>query len=189
VSKYLIAGLGNIGAKYHHTRHNIGFEVLDHLVDGSGTFFSSGRYADVAQMRVKNAQLVLIKPTTYMNLSGKAVNYWLQQEKIPLQNLLVVVDELALPLGALRLKAKGSDGGHNGLKHINQVLGRQDYARLRFGIGNDFPKGQQVNFVLGEWTAPEKKILEPRIQEASEAIKTFCLAGINVAMNKHNGQA
>lgn len=183
----MITGLGNVGDKYVNTRHNIGFEVLDFLAEEASTSFVSGRYADVADLKIKNKKLKLIKPTTFMNLSGKAVNYWLQEEKIPLQNLLVVVDDVALPLGALRLKTKGSDGGHNGLKHINQILGRQDYARLRFGIGNDYPKGQQVNFVLGEWEETERKILKPRIQEAAAAVKTFCLAGANTAMNQHNG--
>jgi len=187
LNKYLITGLGNVGIKYTNTRHNIGFEVLDSLAKESGISFSSARYAEVAELKVKNKLLVLIKPTTFMNLSGKAVNYWLQQEKIPLENSLVVVDDVALDLGAIRLKGKGSDGGHNGLKHINQTLGRQDYARLRFGIGNDYPKGQQVNFVLGEWTTAERTLLKPRIAEAAQAVKTFCLAGLNTAMNQHNG--
>lgn len=187
MNKYLIAGLGNIGAEYAFTRHNIGFDVLDHLADASSISFSSTRYADKTELKVKNKQLILIKPTTYMNLSGKAVNYWLQAEKIPLSNLLVIVDDLAIPFGSIRIKAKGSDGGHNGLKSINQVLGRQDYARLRFGIGNGFNKGQQVNFVLGKWTEEEKYDLKPRIKEASEAIKTFCLAGVQIAMNQYNG--
>jgi PTH1 family peptidyl-tRNA hydrolase len=187
VTKYLIAGLGNIGAEYEATRHNIGFEVLDALLRGSSISFSSDRYASVAKLKVKNKELILIKPTTFMNLSGKAVNYWLQQEKIPLQNLLVVVDELALDLGMLRLKMKGSDGGHNGLKNINQVLGRQDYARLRFGIGNNFAKGQQIDFVLGEWTSSERKIIDPKIEKAAEAIKSFALAGPQITMNQFNG--
>jgi len=186
MKKYLIAGLGNIGAEYANTRHNIGFDVLDFLAKESGTFFSNGRYADVCELKVKNKTLVLIKPTTYMNLSGKAVNYWLQEENIPLQNLLVVVDEIALPLGAIRIKTKGSDGGHNGLKHINQILGRQDYARLRFGIGNDFPKGQQVNYVLGDWSAEEREDLKPRIELATEAIKSYALAGPQLTMTQFN---
>ena len=187
MNKYLITGLGNIGQKYENTRHNIGFEVLDYLAGESGTLFSSARYADKAELKLKNKKLILIKPTTLMNLSGKAVNYWLQEEKIPLQNLLVIVDDVALPLGTLRLKTKGSDGGHNGLKHINQILGRQDYARLRFGIGNEYPKGQQVNFVLGEWSSQEWDVLKPQIKEAAEAVKTFTLAGPQIAMNQHNG--
>ena len=187
MNKYLITGLGNTGLKYENTRHNIGFDVLDFLVKESSISFSSERYADVAQLKLKNKMLILAKPTTFMNLSGKTVNYWLQQEKIPLENLLVVLDDVALPLGMLRLKGKGGDGGHNGLKHINQTLGRQDYARLRFGIGNEYPKGHQIDFVLGQWTPEENTALIPRIKEAAESIKTFCLAGINTAMNQHNG--
>ncbi len=186
MKKYLIAGLGNIGAEYAETRHNIGFKVLDFLAEESGTFFSNSRYADVCELKVKNKTLVLIKPTTYMNLSGKAVNYWLQAENIPLHNLLVVIDEIALPFGSLRIKTKGSDGGHNGLKHINETLGRQDYTRLRFGIGNDFPKGQQVNYVLGKWSEEELELLKPRIQLAADAIKSFALAGPQLTMTQFN---
>ncbi len=188
MKKYLIAGLGNIGEEYAETRHNIGFKILDVLARASNISFKTDRYADVAHLKVKNKELVLIKPSTYMNLSGKAVSYWLQQEKIPLENLLVVVDEVALPFGTIRLKGKGSDGGHNGLKHINQILGRQDYARLRFGIGNDFPRGQQVQHVLGAWNDDELKALEPRISVACDSIKAFALAGLNTAMNEYNGQ-
>jgi len=187
VTKYLIAGLGNIGPDYEGTRHNIGFEVLDSLAKESGISFSSDRYAFRAELKVKNKQLILIKPTTYMNLSGKAVNYWLQQEKIPLRNLLVVVDDLALPHGTLRLKLKGSDGGQNGLKNINQVLGRQDYARLRFGIGNDFPRGHQVDYVLGKWSTEEQTLIQPKVLKAGEAIKSFALAGAAITMNQFNG--
>lgn len=187
MDKFLITGLGNIGEDYANTRHNIGFEVLDCLAKQSGISFSRARYADRAELSIKNKKLILIKPTTLMNLSGKAVNYWLQEEKISLRRALVVVDDVALPLGAIRLKAKGSDGGHNGLKHIQQILGRQDYPRLRFGIGNDYPQGQQVQFVLGAWTKQEEKLLTPRVEEAAEAIKTFALAGLQIAMNQHNG--
>lgn len=186
MKKYLIAGLGNIGAEYAETRHNIGFKILDALAGASNISFKTDRYADVAHLKVKNKELVLIKPSTYMNLSGKAINYWLQQEKIPLQNLLVIVDELALPFGAIRLKGKGSDGGHNGLKSINQILGRQDYPRLRFGIGNDYPKGGQVNYVLGAWDTQEITDLKPRIELSCKAIETFALAGLNTAMNEYN---
>lgn len=188
MKKYLIAGLGNIGEEYANTRHNIGFKILDALAGASNISFGPNRYADTAHLKIKNKELLLIKPTTYMNLSGKAVNYWLQQEKIPLQNLLVIVDEVALPFGSIRLKGKGSDGGHNGLKHINETLGRQDYARLRFGIGNDFPKGMQVQYVLGEWGLEEQAALKPRIDLACEAIETFALAGLNTAMNECNGK-
>jgi len=188
VKKYLIAGLGNVGDKYAGTRHNIGFDVLDALAGASNISFSTQRYGDIANFKLKNKELVLLKPSTYMNLSGKAVNYWLQQEKIPLENLLVVVDEVALPFGAIRIKKKGSDGGHNGLKNIQQILGRSDYPRLRFGIGNDFPKGAQVNYVLGEWDEAQQKQLPERIELATEAIKTFVLAGANTAMNEYNGK-
>lgn len=187
MSTYLIAGLGNIGSEYEGTRHNIGFDVLDRLIAGSGTSFSMERYASRAELKVKNKKLILIKPTTYMNLSGKAVNYWLQQEKIPLHQLLVVVDDLALDPGALRLKLKGSDGGQNGLKNINQVLGRQDYARLRFGIGSDFPRGRQVDYVLGRWTPSQWDIVNPRIDKAAQAIESFALAGPQITMNQFNG--
>lgn len=186
VKKYLIAGLGNIGDEYADTRHNIGFTILDALARASNISFSPDRYADVARMRLKNKELILIKPTTYMNLSGKAINYWLQQEKIPVDNLLVIVDELALPFGAIRIKTRGSDGGHNGLKNIQQILGTVQYPRLRFGIGNDFPKGQQVSFVLSPWSTEEQAALPPRIEKASEAIKSFVLAGANEAMNLFN---
>ncbi len=178
--------MGNIGEEYANTRHNIGFKILDALAGASSISFSSQRYGDIAHLKLKNKELILLKPSTYMNLSGKAINYWLQQEKIPLQNLLVLVDEVALPFGAIRLKKKGSDGGHNGLKSIQQVLGRQDYARLRFGIGNDYPRGGQIDYVLGEWSAEQEKDLQQRIEEAAEAIKTYALAGADIAMNQHN---
>lgn len=187
MKKFLIAGLGNIGAEYSETRHNIGFKVLDALAGASNISFSPARYADRAEYSVKGRKLILIKPSTYMNLSGKAINYWLQEENIPLSKLLVIVDEVALPFGALRLKTKGSDGGHNGLKNINQLLGRQDYSRLRFGIGNDFPRGEQVKYVLGEWTPEEKEALKPRIKLACEAIESFALAGPQLTMTQFNG--
>ncbi|MCU0370000.1 MAG: aminoacyl-tRNA hydrolase [Bacteroidales bacterium] len=171
--KYLIAGLGNIGDDYANTRHNIGFIVVDALARLSGVSFQSGRYADVARIRVKNKSLVLIKPTTYMNLSGKAVRYWLEAEKVPLENLLVVVDDIALPPGQLRLRMKGGPGGHNGLINIIETLGTEEFARLRFGIGNDFPKGYQTEYVLGQWTKAEEEPLVPKIEEAVEMIKSF----------------
>ncbi|GGH67675.1 MAG: aminoacyl-tRNA hydrolase [Bacteroidetes bacterium] len=186
MKKFLIFGLGNPGAEYNRTRHNIGFEVLDALASDTSSF-SSERYADVARVRVKGRELILVKPNTYMNLSGKAVRYWMETEKVPLENILVVVDELALPLGAIRMKLKGSDGGHNGLKSIQQLLGRSDYPRLRFGIGNEFSKGQQVDFVLGKWTEEEWKNLQPRIKKATEAIQSFALAGPQITMNQFNG--
>ncbi|WP_294453044.1 aminoacyl-tRNA hydrolase [uncultured Bacteroides sp.] len=186
--KYLIVGLGNIGDEYRNTRHNIGFMVLDALAKASNIVFSDKRYGAVANMSLKGKQLLLLKPSTYMNLSGNAVRYWMQQEKIPLENVLIIVDDLALPIGTLRLKGKGSDAGHNGLKHIAATLGTQNYSRLRFGIGNDFPKGGQIDFVLGEFDDEAKKILPERISLAGEIIKSFCLAGLNNTMNQYNNK-
>jgi len=186
--KYLVAGLGNIGPDYENTRHNIGFEVLDFLAGESGIFFDSDRYAFKAEVKSKGRTFVLIKPTTFMNLSGKAVNYWMQKENIPLERLLVVTDDLALPLGTLRMKGKGSDGGHNGLKHINQILGRSDYARLRFGIGNEFSKGRQVDYVLGKWDAEEKTMLPERIKQAAEMIVSFGVIGVQRTMSAYNNK-
>jgi len=186
MSKFLIVGLGNIGSEYKNTRHNIGFDVLDFLAKEEGVSFSEGRLADVAQLKIKGKPIVLIKPTTYMNLSGKAVNYWLQQEKINLENLLVIVDELALPLGKLRINPKGSDGGHNGLRNIQETLNTTNYNRLRFGIGNQFSKGKQVDFVLGKWTDEEQKQLQERIKIASDAIKSFAFIGLERTMNSFN---
>lgn len=184
--KYLIAGLGNIGPEYHETRHNIGFMVVDALAKSAGISFSDGRYGFTATLPVKGRQLLLLKPSTYMNLSGNAVRYWLQKENIPLENLLVVVDDLALPFGTLRLKGKGSDAGHNGLKHIAATLGTQAYARLRFGIGNDFPRDGQIDYVLGHFTEDERSLLPQRLETAGEIVKSFCLAGIDITMNQFN---
>lgn len=186
--KYLIAGLGNIGSEYENTRHNIGFKVLDALAKASNAVFTDRRYGAVTEIKVKNKTLILLKPSTYMNLSGNAVRYWMQQEKIPLENLLVVVDDLALPFGTLRLKGKGRDAGHNGLKHIQGILGTQNYARLRFGIGNDFPKGGQVDYVLGEFSAEDENLMPEKLETCGEIIKTFCLAGIQTAMNQYNNK-
>lgn len=186
VVKYLIAGLGNIGSEYSETRHNIGFKVLDALAGASNAVFTVSRYGAVAEVKHKGRTLVLLKPSTYMNLSGKAVSYWLKQEKIPIENLLVVNDDIALPFGTIRIRAKGSDGGHNGLKSINESLGRNDYARLRFGIGGDFPRGYQIDYVLGQWTAEEKKELPFKIDDACEAIKSFATVGLERTMNFHN---
>ncbi len=186
--KYLIVGLGNIGDEYRNTRHNIGFMVLDALAKASNIVFSDKRYGAIANMSLKGRQLVLLKPSTYMNLSGNAVRYWMQQENIPLENVLIVVDDLALPIGTLRLKGKGSDAGHNGLKHIAATLGTQNYSRLRFGIGNNFPKGGQIDFVLGKFDDEDKKILPERIELAGEIIKSFCLAGLNITMNQYNNK-
>ena len=187
--KYLIVGLGNIGKEYEDTRHNIGFMILDALAKASNVVFDvNKRYGAIAEMRLKNKQLILLKPYTYMNLSGNAVRYWLQKEKIELANLLVVVDDLALPFGTLRLKAKGSNAGHNGLEHIETILGTTQYNRLRFGIGNDFPQGGQVHFVLEVFSGEEEKNLSGRIEIACEMIKSFCLAGINITMNQFNNK-
>lgn len=184
--KYLIVGLGNIGPEYHETRHNIGFMVVDALAQEAGATFKDGRYGFTTTLSVKGRQILLLKPSTYMNLSGNAVRYWLQKENIPLENMLIVVDDLALPFGTLRLKGKGSDAGHNGLKHIAATLGTQNYARLRFGIGNDFPRGGQVDYVLGHFSDEDWKTMPERLKTAGEIVKSFCLAGIDITMNQFN---
>jgi PTH1 family peptidyl-tRNA hydrolase len=187
--KYLIAGLGNMGSEYENTRHNIGFMILDALAKASNVVFDANkRYGAIAEMKLKNKQLILLKPSTYMNLSGNAIRYWLQKEKSESANLLVVVDDLALPFGALRLKPNGSDAGHNGLKHIQEILGTTQYCRLRFGIGNDFPQGAQINFVLNPFTEDEQGHLPERIKIACEMIKSFCLAGVETTMNRFNNK-
>lgn len=186
IMKYLIVGLGNIGDEYRDTRHNIGFNVVDALAKDAGVTWADRRYGFVANMSIKGRQLVLLKPSTYMNLSGNAVRYWMQQEKVPLENVLIVVDDLALPFGALRLKPKGSDAGHNGLKHIAATLGTQEYARLRFGIGDDFPRGHQIDFVLGHFTDEDMKTMPERVSVAVDIIKSFCLAGMAITMNQFN---
>ncbi len=185
--KYLIAGLGNIGAEYELTRHNIGFLVLDQLADQQKTSFTSARLADKAEFRHRGRSIHLIKPTTYMNLSGKAVAYWLQALNIPRENLLVVVDEIALPFGTLRMRPKGSAGGHNGLRNIEEVLGDQAYARLRFGIGSEFGKGQQVDYVLSNFTQEQFDALPPVMKKANEMILSFCTIGIEKTMTQYNG--
>lgn len=186
--KYLIVGLGNIGPEYAMTRHNSGFRVADALAESGGAVFSTERYGDIARMRVKSAQLVILKPSTYMNLSGNAVRYWKDKEGIPVENILVVVDDCALPFGAIRIKPFGSDAGHNGLKNIAQMLGTQAYPRLRFGIGNDFPRGMQIEYVLGRFSDDEEKAIGGRIDVAVEAVKAFCLAGIQNAMCTFNNK-
>ncbi len=186
--KFLVAGLGNIGPEYENTRHNIGFTILDALAKASSIRFVPDRLASVSELRFKGKTLILIKPTTFMNLSGKAVNYWLQAEKIPRENLLVVTDDLALPFGTLRLKGKGSDGGHNGLKDIQSTLGSDVYARLRFGVGSEFSKGKQVDYVLGKWTDDETKLLTERVEKACEVIKSFAAAGLQNTMNQFNNK-
>jgi peptidyl-tRNA hydrolase, PTH1 family len=184
--KYLIVGLGNIGDEYADTRHNIGFAVADALASDFKSKFETGRLASVARMSLKGRSLVTIKPTTYMNLSGKAVRYWMQKEDIAKENILVVVDDLALPLGALRLKSKGSDGGHNGLISIIETIETNEFARLRIGIGSDFAKGYQVDYVLSRWSGDEVKILLPRIEITVELIKSFVLSGVDRTMNYFN---
>ncbi len=186
--KYLIAGLGNIGEEYAGTRHNIGFTVLDALASASNIRFMDTRYAFTASLKYKSRIYVLIKPTTYVNLSGRAVHYWLKKEKVPLDRLLVVVDDLALPYGTLRLRPHGGDGGHNGLAHINLILGTQQYARLRFGIGNEFLPGSQVRHVLGEWTEEEKAGLEERISMATDIVLSFGILGVERTMNQYNNR-
>ena len=185
---FLIAGLGNIGDEYAATRHNIGFRVVDELARAAGANFDDRRYGFVSTIKVKNQTLTLLKPSTYMNLSGNAVRYWMAEKKIPVERLLVVVDDLALPFGKLRLKGSGSEAGHNGLKHITSVLGTQQYARLRFGIGNDFPRGGQIDFVLGEFGQEDLQQMDERLKLAAEAVRTFCLAGLNIAMNQFNNK-
>ena len=183
---FLIVGLGNIGSEYAQTRHNIGFRVLDALAKASNLVFEDKRYGAVTTLKVKNQTLTLLKPSTYMNLSGNAVRYWMNEKKIPLENILVVVDDLSLPFGQLRMRPGGSEAGHNGLKHISSVLGTQQYARLRFGIGNDFPRGGQVDFVLGEFTDEDLKTMDERLELAGEMVKSFALSGIQFTMNQFN---
>ncbi len=184
--KYLIAGLGNIGTEYELTRHNIGFLVLDRMADNEGVTFTTGRLADKAELKHKGRHLHLIKPNTYMNLSGKAIAYWLQELKIPKENLLVIVDDLALPFGSMRMRTKGSAAGHNGLKNIELLLEGQDYTRLRFGIGNEFSKGQQVDFVLSNFSKKEIEELPLLMDKAAEATYAFCTMGAERAMNLYN---
>lgn len=183
---FLIAGLGNIGNEYAGTRHNIGFRVLDALAKASNLVFEDKRYGFVTTLRVKNQTLILLKPSTYMNLSGNAVRYWMNAKKVPLENLLVVVDDLSLPFGQLRMKPSGSEGGHNGLKHITSVLGTQQYARLRFGIGNDFPRGGQIDYVLGPFPPEQLAQMDERLDMACEMVRSFALSGIQFTMNHYN---
>lgn len=186
--KHLIVGLGNIGPEYEGTRHNIGFRILDALAKASNISFQDRRYGFVAHMRVKNQELVLLKPSTYMNLSGNAVRYWMQQEKIPLENILILVDDLSLPVGTIRMRQGGSDAGHNGLKHIAQMLGTQSYNRLKFGIGSEFPRGGQIDFVLGKFSPEDEKIVDERALVACDAIRAYALSGMAFAMNHYNGK-
>lgn len=184
--KYLIAGLGNFGIDYVHTRHNIGFDIVEKIASEKNIPFVSHRYADCAEFKFKGKSFLLIKPTTYMNLSGKAVKYWMEKENIPLENILVITDDLNLPVGKLRIRKNGRDGGHNGLKSIQELLQTNQYARLRFGVGNEFGKGQQVDFVLGRWNADEKPLVDHAIQLAAEAVISFVMEGADRAMNRFN---
>ncbi|MEX1193184.1 MAG: aminoacyl-tRNA hydrolase [Brumimicrobium sp.] len=186
--KYLIVGLGNPGAKYENTRHNIGFKVLDKFAEERNATFETVKLGDVATAKWKGRNVILLKPSTFMNLSGKAVNYYMQKEKIPLEKVLIITDDLALPFGKLRMKGKGSDGGHNGLKNIQEILGTQNYARLRFGVGNEYNKGQQVDYVLGEWGDEERKTLTERIETATEFIKGFTTIGLSQTMTNWNNK-
>ena len=186
--KYLIVGLGNIGNEYDGTRHNVGFRVVDALAEAQGATFQDKRYGFICKTRVKNAELLLLKPSTYMNLSGNAVRYWMQQEKIAIENVLIIVDDLSLPVGAIRMKQNGSDAGHNGLKHIAQMLSTQNYNRLKFGIGNDFPRGGQVDFVLGKFSSEDNKAINEKVPVACDAIKAFALSGMQFAMNHYNNK-
>lgn len=184
--KYLITGLGNIGPEYELTRHNIGFLVLDRLADKEGVRFEQGRHAFTGELKYKGRTLHLVKPTTYMNLSGKAVKYWMTELKIPKENLLVITDDLALPFGKIRLKGKGSAGGHNGLKNIEELTGGQDYARLRFGVGDHFAKGRQVDYVLSPFTKQEMEELVIHMDRCIDALLSFCTIGLERTMNQFN---
>ncbi len=186
--KFLIVGLGNIGDEYAHTRHNIGFDVVNAFVQKHEASFRIDRLAYVADVKWKGKNFVCICPTTYMNLSGKAVKYWMDKEKISIGNVLVIVDDLALPLNKLRLRPSGSDAGHNGLKSLQEVLGTMEYPKLRFGIGNDYPKGHQSDFVLGKWRNTEEPLVKLKINKSVEAIETFAVQGIATAMNQVNNQ-
>lgn len=185
--KYLIVGLGNVGSEYEGTRHNCGFMALDALVKGNDIKFQLDRHAYRAEMRLKGRTLVLIKPTTYMNLSGKAVKYWMMMEKVPQENLLVLVDDIALPLGALRMKKQGSAGSHNGLGNIEELIG-QNYCRLRIGVGDNFSRGRQIDYVLGQFSPDELAVLEPKLEQAAEMVRTFATQGPDRAMNMFNGK-
>jgi PTH1 family peptidyl-tRNA hydrolase len=188
MKKFLIVGLGNIGSEYANTRHNIGFKILDYVANAEGISFQTQKLGDVAELKVKGRTLLLLKPNTYMNLSGKAVNYWLEKEKIEKENLLVITDDLNLAFGTIRIKTKGTDGGHNGLKNIQLLLNSSEYPRFRFGISDAFKKGKQVDYVLGEWDENEKEQLKERLALSTEIIKSFALAGLNTTMNTFNGK-
>lgn len=184
--KYLIVGLGNRGSEYADTRHNTGFMVLDLMAGTMKASFSDRRYGEVCEVKHKGRIFILLKPSTYMNLSGNAVRYWMKKEKVPIENLLVIVDDIALPTGSFRMRPGGSDGGHNGLAHINAILGTDRYARIRIGIGSSFSRGSQVNFVLGKWSPEERKIIDERISIVMDMVLTFGTSGIELAMTRFN---
>lgn len=186
--KYLVVGLGNIGSEYAETRHNIGFKVLDALAEASNISFTTVRYGDMATLKHKGRTLLLLKPSTYMNLSGKAVRYWMEQERIPRENLLIISDDIALPFGTFRMRKNGSEGGHNGLKSITECLGDNQYARMRFGVGGDFPRGHQVDYVLGEFNDEERKAMPDRLKLFGDAILAFSTIGADRTMNSYNGK-
>ena len=188
MKKFLIVGLGNIGAEYVNTRHNIGFKILDYFANQENISFQTQKLGDVAEFKIKGRTVLLLKPNTYMNLSGKAVKYWLEKENIEKDNMLVITDDLNLSFGSIRIKTKGSDGGHNGLKNIQLLLNSTEYPRYRFGISDAFKKGKQVDYVLGEWSLEEKEALKERLSISSEIIKSFALAGLNNTMNLYNGK-
>lgn len=188
MKKFLIVGLGNIGAEYVNTRHNIGFKILDHFAKKEGVTFQTAKLGDLAEYKVKGRTLLLLKPNTYMNLSGKAVKYWMEKEKIEKENVLIITDDLNIAFGTIRIKTKGSDGGHNGLKNIQLLLNSTEYPRFRFGISDEFKKGKQVDYVLGDWNEDEKTKLTERLDLSSEIISSFALAGLNTTMNTYNGK-
>ena len=188
MKKFLIVGLGNIGQEYENTRHNIGFKVLDYLAKDESLTFQTQKLGDVAEYNIKGRKLFLLKPSTYMNLSGKAIKYWMEKENIEKENILVITDDLNLSFGTIRIKAKGSDGGHNGLKSIQAVLNTVEYPRFRFGISDQFKKGQQVDYVLGEWTSEGNSMLIERLEVAAKVIRSFALAGLSNTMNEYNGK-
>ena len=188
MNKFLIVGLGNIGSEYANTRHNIGFRILKHFAEQNQVNFKNAKFGDIAELKIKGRTTFLLKPNTYMNLSGKAVKYWMEKENILAENILIITDDLNLSFGTIRIKAKGSDGGHNGLKNIQQVLNTNVYPRFRFGISDEFKKGQQVDYVLGEWTTEEKLALKTRLPLCNDIINSFVFGGLNNTMNAYNGK-
>ncbi|MCH2193325.1 aminoacyl-tRNA hydrolase [Kordia sp.] len=188
MKKFLIVGLGNIGSEYENTRHNIGFKILDYFAKKEGLTFKTDKLGDITTYRFKGRTFIFLKPSTYMNLSGKAVRYWMTKEKIPIENVLIITDDLNLEFGTIRVKTKGSDGGHNGLKSVQALLNTTKYPRFRFGISAEFSKGRQVNYVLGEWTSEESNILPERLEKSTELIKSFGTAGVSNTMNSFNGK-